>query len=181
MENPDERVTALIAATVCIAKLQLPLIDPQTQLFKRRCLDELFNHQQCWVDRGGESATLMLLEVLPNGGHTAAEIIVEAAFTLRSAFRGSDYLVRNSTDQFLVVLLDTDELQAQIALNRLIDKVDRWNFTNKNWEMALRLVLSTCPPGGNLWEKLSKIEQRMQNISDSRGRTPAQLSWLAVL
>ncbi len=164
--------TSLIAATSYVDRLeQLSIVDPPTQLFNRRYLDELFNHQLNWVVRSGKSATLLLIEVLPTGQKSVAEIVVEAAFILRSNFRGSDYVVRYSTEQVLVVLPDTNEQQAQIALSRLIDKVDQWNLANEKWKMALRLVLSTCPPDEHLWEKLSEIEMRMQNKSDAGVRT----------
>jgi diguanylate cyclase (GGDEF)-like protein len=134
----------------------------------------LFNHQLKWVNRCGKSATLLLIEALPNEQNAdaaAEEIVIEAAFILRSNFRGSDYVMRYSTDQFLVVLPDTNEQQAQIALSRLIDKVDHWNLANEKRAITLRLALSTCPPDGNLWEKLSAIEKRMENKSDSGVRT----------
>jgi diguanylate cyclase (GGDEF)-like protein len=165
--------TALIAATSYVDRLeQLSLIDPKTQLLNRRYLDELFNHQLKWLNRTGKTATLLLLEVLPNEQKASTEeIVIEAAFVLRSNFRSSDHVVRYCTDQFLVVLPDTNKQQAQIALSRLIDKVDHWNIANERREMALRLTLSTCPPDGNLWEKLSEIEVRMRNPSDPEVRT----------
>jgi diguanylate cyclase (GGDEF)-like protein len=165
--------TALIAASSYVNRLeQISLIDLPTQLFNRRYLDELFNHQLKWVNRSGKSTTLSLFEVLPNEQNAAAEeLVIEAAFILRSNFRGSDFVVRYSTDQFLVVLPDANEQQAQIALSRLIDKVDHWNIANEKWKLALRLTLSTCPPDGNLWEKLREIEERMRNKSDPKVRT----------
>jgi diguanylate cyclase (GGDEF)-like protein len=169
--------TALIAANSYVNRLeQISLIDLPTQLFNRRYLDELFNHQLKWVNRSGKSATLSLFEVLSNEQKAAgAELVIEAAFILRSTFRGSDFVVRYSTDQFLVVLPDTNAQQAQIALSRLIDKVDHWNIANEKWKMALRLTLSTCPPDGNLWEELSAIEERMRNKSDPNVRTLVSL------
>ncbi len=167
----DEVSTALVAANSYVKRLeQLSLIDPPTQLFNRRYLDQLLNQQLKWLYRSGKSATLLMLELLPVGrGIAAEEIVIETAFVLRTNFRGSDYVVRYSNDQFLVVLPDTVEQQAQIALSRLIDKVDHWNFANQKCEMALRLELCTCPPGGNLWEKLGELEERMR--SESGGRT----------
>jgi diguanylate cyclase (GGDEF)-like protein len=165
--------TALIAASSYVDRLeQISLIDPPSQLFNRRYLDELFNHQLKWVKRSGKAATLLLLEVLPNEqNELVEEIVIEAAFILRSNFRGSDYVVRYATDQFLVVLPDTSEQQAQIALSRLIDKVDHWNLANEKLPMALRLALKTCAPDGNLWEKLGEIEERMRNQSAPEIRT----------
>jgi diguanylate cyclase (GGDEF)-like protein len=170
--------TALVSASSYVNRLeQISLIDPPSQLFNRRYLDELFNHQLKWVKRRDQPATLLLLEVLPNGqNELAEEIVIEAAYILRSNFRGSDYVVRYATDQFLVVLPDTSEQQAQIALSRLIDKVDRWNAANEKVQMALRLALKTCAPDGNLWEKLGEIEKRMCDKTDPEIRTllPAQ-------
>ncbi len=165
--------TALIAASSYVNRLEeISLIDLPTQLFNRRYLDELFNHQLKWVNRSGKLATLSLFEVLTNEQKVVAEeVVIEAAFILRSNFRGSDFVVRYSTDQFLVVLPDTNEQQAQIALSRLIDKVDHWNIANEKRKMTLRLTLSICPPDGNLWEKLREIEERMRNKSDPEVRT----------
>ena len=163
--------TALIAANSYVKQLeQLSLIDPPTQLFNRRYLDQLLNQQLKWLYRSSKSATLLLLELVPVEHKIAAEeIVIEAAFVLRTNFRGSDYVVRYSNDQFLVVLPDTVEPQAQIALSRLIDKVDHWNQANEGREMALRLELCTCPPGGHLWEKLGELEEKMR--SECGGRT----------
>jgi diguanylate cyclase (GGDEF)-like protein len=170
----DEVSTALVAANSYVRRLeQLSLIDPPTQLFNRRYLDQLFNQQLKWLYRSGKSATLLMLELLPVGREIAAEeIVIETAFVLRTNFRGSDFVVRYSNDQFLVVLPDTIEQQAQIALSRLIDKVDHWNLANQKCEMSLRLELCTCPPGGNLWEKLGELEEKMRSESGGRTLTP---------
>jgi diguanylate cyclase (GGDEF)-like protein len=164
--------TALFAATLHVDRLErLSLVDTATQLFNRRYLDQLFNRHLNWVARNGKSSTLVLVELLPNEQNTIEQIVVEAAFILRSSVRGSDYVVRYLTDQFLVVLPDTNEQQAQIALSRLIDKVNLWNTTNQERKIALRLVLSACLPGGNLWQKLNELEERLQNKSDIGVRT----------
>jgi diguanylate cyclase (GGDEF)-like protein len=165
--------TALVAANSYVDRLeQISLIDPPTHLFNRRYLDELFNHQLKGLNRSGASVTLLLLEVIPNGEKAMAEdIVIEAAFILKSTFRGTDYLLRYRTDQFLVVLPDTDEQHAQIALSRLIDKVGHWSVSNQKWEMALRLGMGICPPGANLWEKLGQIEEKMLDKSHPEVRT----------
>jgi len=162
--------TALLASTSYINRLeQFSFIDPQTQLFNRRYLDQLFNQQLKWLNRGGKSVTLLLLEVLPDGQKfVPEEFALEAAFLLKSNFRGSDYVVRNSTDQFLVLLPDTTGPQAQYALNRLTDKVDDWNLEKETSGMVLRHELSTCPPGGSLWETLRELEPRLRDKPDSK-------------
>jgi diguanylate cyclase (GGDEF)-like protein len=164
--------TALLAATSYVTRLeQFSFIDPQTQLFNRKYLDQLFNQQLKWLNRSGKSVTLLLLEVIPDGQKSVPEeFFIEAAFVLRSTFRGSDYVVRNSTDQFLVLLPDTTGPQAQCALNRLTDKVDDWNLEKETAGIVLRHELNTCPPGGNLWEKLREVEEWLRSNRD-RGVT----------
>ena len=160
--------TALFAATSYVDRLeQVSLIDPHTQLFNRKYLDQLFNQQLGWLNRCGKPATLVVFEVLPHRPEISAEeIVIEAALVLRSTFRGSDYILRNSDHQFLALLPDTTEDQAQYALNRLNDKVDTWNLENEKFEMVLRHVLSTCPPGGSLWETLRQVEGRLLEKPD---------------
>jgi diguanylate cyclase (GGDEF)-like protein len=142
-------------------------VDPETQLFNRRYLDQLFNQQLKWLNRSGKPATLLLFEVLPKGQIASTDAIaICAALVLRSNFRGSDFIVRNANYQFLVLLPDTTEGQAQFALNRLTDKVENWNLENEKSEMVLRHELSACPPGSNFWEILRKMEDGLKGKPD---------------
>jgi diguanylate cyclase (GGDEF)-like protein len=181
---------ALIAATSYIDRLEhFSFLDPETQLFNRRYLDQLFSQQASSLNRSGHPATLVLIAVRPDERKVANEsVIIKAAFVLRSNFRGSDYIVRCSLNQFLVVLPDTDEPQAQIALNRLAEKVEYWNLENESTEMVLRYERTVCPPGANLWEKLREVELKLETglapvasefmsrrVSDRRSR-PALIS-----
>jgi diguanylate cyclase (GGDEF)-like protein len=160
--------TALNAATSYVNRLeQFSFLDPQTQLFNRKYLDQLFNQQLKWLNRSGKSVTLLLFEVLTEGQKTSVEqLVIEAALVLRSNFRGSDYVVRNSMVQYLVLLPDTTADEAQYALSRLANKLDDWNLEHQTAEMVLRHELSTCLPGGNLWETLRGTEKRLLDNCD---------------
>jgi diguanylate cyclase (GGDEF)-like protein len=153
--------TSLASATAYVDRLeQYSLIDPQTQLFNRKYLDQLFNQQLRLLNRLGKPATLLLFEVLGDQQEPPVpEIIAEAAFILRSNFRGSDYIVRVAFDEVLVLLPDTSAEQTQFALNRLVDKVESWNLENTALEMVLRHQQRTCPPGTNFWEKFREMEE----------------------
>ena len=166
---------ALVAANSYVERLeQMSLIDPTTQLFNRRYLAEVFNHQLKGWARTGKQVTLLLLEVLASEQNASPEqIIIEAAFILRSNFRASDFLVRYDGNQFLVVLPDTNAQQAQIALSRLIDKIGRWNTANMSREIGLCLELSTCIPDAKMWERLNELEEKL------RDKNPPELRILA--
>jgi len=167
---------ALIAADSYIERLeQFSLLDPRTQLFNRRYLDQLFSHQSSAINRSGRAATFVLIAVRPDEERPASdEVLTKAAFVVRSNFRGSDVIVRCAPDQFLIVMPDTDEAQAQIALNRLADKVEFWNLENENVEMALRYERVLCTPGANLWERLNGMEEKLKS---SQNPTVARLPW----
>jgi diguanylate cyclase (GGDEF)-like protein len=163
--------SALMAANSYVDRLeQFSFVDPQTQLFNRRYLDQLFNQQLRWMNRTGSSATLLLFEVLTEEGQKSAaeETAIEAAFVLRSNFRGSDYVVRNSDDQFFVLLPDTAGDQAQYALNRLANKLEDWNLENERVGLILRHEVNTCPPGGNFWDKLRELEISLRHKPSQR-------------
>jgi PleD family two-component response regulator len=49
---------------------------------------------------------------------------------LRSTFRGLDIVVRYSHDTFLVVMPETNQQQAEMALRRLTNEIDTWNLSS---------------------------------------------------
>jgi diguanylate cyclase (GGDEF)-like protein len=159
---------ALLDSISYIDRLEnFSLLDPQTQTFSRSYLYQLFNQQSRSSNRAGTTITLCLIAVRPDGQSTAPsameEIVEDAALVLRANFRGSDYIVRYAEDQFLILLPDTNGQQAQIALNRLTDKVEYWNLENESASISLRQEMVSCPPGGDLWERLSKMESKLQD------------------
>ena len=159
---------ALIDSISYIDRLEnFSFIDPQTQTFSRSYLYQLFSLQSKSSNRAGTTTTLCLVAVRPDertaDSSASEEIIDDAALVLRANFRGSDYVVRYTRDQFLVLLPDTTEPQAQIALNRLADKVEFWNLENESASISLRQEMICCPPGGDLWVRLSEMEKNLQD------------------
>jgi len=84
-------------------------------------------------------------------------------------------VVRYSSNQFLVVLPDTDVQKAQIALFRLIDKVDRWNEDNRHREMALHLEMDSCLIDTSIWIRLGELEAKLKNRNRPDARVLAPL------
>jgi len=159
--------TAWVAASAYTERLeQFSFIDPETELFNRRYLDHLFERQIKLVNRTGKLATILLIRVTAHGQKMSSqELAVEAAPILRSNFRGSDYIVRSSDDQFVILLPETNGQQAQFALNRLSDKIDSWNLASQSCEMQLQHEISICAPGGSLGETLRRTEESLQHRS----------------
>jgi diguanylate cyclase (GGDEF)-like protein len=155
---------ALMDSIAYIERLEeYSFIDPETHTFQRSYLDHLFREESQFSNRNGSMTTLCLFEVRSDGQQSASEeSIRSAASILRSNFRGSDSIVRYATDQFLVLLSDTNDQQAAIALNRLEGKVEFWDIENDQASIMLRQQVSSCLPGEDLWVKLRAIKEKLE-------------------
>jgi diguanylate cyclase (GGDEF)-like protein len=158
---------ALLDSISYIDRLEdISLIDPQTQTFSRSFLYQLFSQQSKSSNRAGTTITLCLIEVRPDQQPVASSVseenVANAGSVLRANFRGSDYIVRYTRDQFLVLLPDTNQPQAQIALDRLNSKVEFWNLDNESSSISLRQEMISCLPGEDLWVRLSEMEKTLQ-------------------
>ena len=111
------------------------VIDPVTQLYNRRCLDQMLAAEMARSNRFGTplSILLMALDGFDHGQETAAKSPVEVSLVqmaqlLKSTFRGSDIVFRYGNHEFLVVMPETTEQLAERALGRLTQQVERWNM-----------------------------------------------------
>jgi GGDEF domain-containing protein len=92
----------------------LSLIDPATQLFTRRAMEQFAMHEIARANRTGTNLTflLMKLESLKHPKLSPAEaaerLAVEASQVMRGTFRGSDILFRYDYDQYLAIMPDTN-------------------------------------------------------------------------
>jgi len=164
---------ALMDSIAYIERLEeYSFVDPETHTFHRSYLDHLFRQESQLSNRNGSMATLCLFEIWSDGKRSASEGSVQsAASALRSNFRGSDYIVRYSADQFLVLLSDTSEEQAAVALKRLTEKVEFWDLENDKASIMLRQEMICCHPGEDLWEKLRVMKERLETSPVAWGGT----------
>jgi len=82
-------------------------------------------------------------------------VLTEFASLLKKVFRGGDLIFRQGGDEFLVVLPDTTEQQAQSPLQRLLESVQQWNAEKGNhlqlaatWGMAGYVMRSSVGRSG---------------------------------
>jgi diguanylate cyclase (GGDEF)-like protein len=147
----------------------MTMLDPTTQLLNRRGTDEILSKEVSRANRLGSSLTTLMVKLqsldVVNGRYgvdTGDKLIIEAAKIVKSTFRGSDTVTRYSGTQFLVIMPDTSEEQAEYAIRRLQDAVDQWNvMTKTGWEINLGFGLASHVTGCDAEDLLRSAERKL--------------------
>jgi len=161
---------ALIRELVLNERLEsLSLIDPLTQLLNRRAMNELIPREVARANRLGSSLSFMAIDL--NGfqaintkfgsveGDTA---LSEFSKLLKSVFRGGDVVFRQGGDEFLVVMPDTSEDQADFPVHRLQQSVENWNLlSKKDYELSFTCGVASYQTGSDLAEVLRAADRKL--------------------
>jgi diguanylate cyclase (GGDEF)-like protein len=169
---------ALIAELVLNERLEsLSLIDPLTQLFNRRALNELISHQVARANRQGSPLTFLIMDIngfrelnAKLGSMEGNRVLTDFARMLKDIFRGGDLSFRQGGDEFLVVMPDTGEQQAEYPLQRLLNLVEQWNNENGNgFQLSFSWGMAGYVTGTSVEDVLRtvdrKLYQKMHNLA----------------
>jgi len=161
---------ALIGELILNERLEsLSLIDPLTQLLNRRAMNELIPKEVARANRLGSPLTFMTLDVngfrninTKFGSTEGNELLVEFARMLRVNFRGGDIVFRQGGDEFLVVMPDTDEIQADSPVQRLLHAAEHWNLNSKkNYELSFTWGLAPYVTGSDYEDVLRAVDRKL--------------------
>jgi diguanylate cyclase (GGDEF)-like protein len=161
---------ALIRELVLNERLEsLSLIDPLTQLLNRRALNELVPREVARANRVGNSLTFMAIDLngfsdlsSKYGALEGDKVLVEFARILKTVFRGADLAFRQSGDQFLIMMPDTTEEQADFPVQRILREVDQWNLASKkDYEVSFSWALAPYVTGSDAEDVLRTVDRKM--------------------
>ncbi len=149
---------------------KLSLVDPLTEVYNRRFLDQVIEKEISRADRRGTDLTFLVVDVdqfksvNSRFGHLVGDkLLKQVAEVLKSTFRASDTVVRFGGDEFMVVLTETNDAQGQLAVARLVKRVDRWNRENSGagFDMSLSCGLASYVKGTDPKEVIRAADERM--------------------
>jgi diguanylate cyclase (GGDEF)-like protein len=161
---------ALIRELVLNERLEsLSLIDPLTQLLNKRALNELIPREVARANRLGGGLTFMTIDI--NGFRAINSkfgtlegdaVLVEFAKMLKMIFRGGDVVFRQGGDEFLIVMPDTSEEQADFPIQRLLREVENWNLTSKKgYELSFNWGLAPYVTGSDFSDVLRAVDRKL--------------------
>ncbi len=112
------------------------LIDPMTGLYNRRFLDNFIDEDL--KDKDRQFAVLMIdvdffKQVNDNYGHDVGDKVLKVlSDVLKQEIKGTDLAVRYGGEEFMVLLFDVDEENAQMIANKLRVAFSRKQFNSKD-------------------------------------------------
>lgn len=128
--------------------------DPLTELPNRRHMVDRLEAELCRIGRNGDGSggfALIMLdidhfkEVNDAFGHAAGDhVLVEAAGLLRRNLRGHDLCARWGGEEFLILLPDTDQIQAEAVAEKLRGLIAHQPIAHQGHSIAITLSLGVA-------------------------------------
>ena len=149
---------------------RLSLVDPLTDTFNRRYMDQVIAKDLSRAERQGINLVFLMIDVNDfksvntKFGHlTGDRVLVEVAQVLKRTFRASDIIIRFGGDEFLVMLADTDEKSSEHAINRLQRQLASWNAgaAIPGYNMSLSWGSAIYSKGSDLKTVLDAADHKM--------------------
>lgn len=165
---------------------QVAIIDPLTNVFNRRYLDELMPREFNRAARAGSQLSVLLIDINnfkqinSDYGHIGGDqYLRDVANLLKKTLRGSDTVIRLGGDEFFVILPETGNAQAHRAAERLKWEANWWNSaTQASYRLSFSVGVATYQSGMNMEDVMSLADKDMykNKLQESRGGSSSSFS-----
>jgi len=146
------------------------LKDPLTDAFNRRYFDQIIERELNRANRRSSDLGIIIIDVddfksvNERFGHlTGDQVLISVVQMLNSTFRSCDVVVRYGGDEFLILVTDSNEEGAKIALERLRQRVDAWNSANlvPGYSLSLSCGVAGYSKGMRIEDLVELADERM--------------------
>lgn len=153
------------------------VVDPLTQSFNRRYMDHLMERELDRAARLKTQIAFLMIDVddfksvNTRFGHIVGDTILrEVADVIRKSVRASDTVVRYGGDEFLVILAEAVELDAERVIIRIEHRVRDWNDACdiEGYRMGLSCGWAMHATGSPVGETLAEADRKMYECKHLR-------------
>lgn len=146
------------------------MIDPVTRAYDRSYLEEMVEKEIVRAERHNRPFALVVVDldrfkqINDQYGHLMGDyVLAEAAQVLRSCVRGSDLVFRYGGDEFVLLLLETQQAGAEAVLSRVHQKVQEWRGKVKvgRLDLSVSTGMSVFAAGKTLQDLLHEADEKM--------------------
>ena len=161
------------------------IVDPLTHAYNRRYMDQLIEKELSRAGRLGTQIAFLMIDVdefksvNTRFGHVVGDAILrEVADVVRKSIRASDTVVRYGGDEFLVILTEAQEPDAERVIARMDQRVNVWNKASKieGYHMGLSCGWATHEKGTLVTKSLEAADKKMYDCKHRR-----KIGWLGDL
>ena len=171
--------TALSNARNFVEMERQATIDGLTQIANHRRFQDILSVELERVTRYNGSLTLLLMDIdhfkkfNDTYGHPVGDLVLQrVAKALEGSIRNTDYCARYGGEEFVVVLVQTDERQAQILAERVRKAVESLQIPNEGKILSVTVSVGSAsfPTDGMVKQELIDHADQAMYQSKQNGR-----------
>lgn len=146
---------------------KLAIIDDLTQVFNRRQMYKILEHQKALVDRGIHPLSICIFDldhfkkVNDTYGHSAGDVVLKTiAQETQRNLRNIDHIARYGGEEFILILTNVEKDQAMICANRIRSIVKDITFENmpKNFRMTISVGVTEFQASEDIQQAINRAD-----------------------
>jgi len=155
---------------------RLAMIDPLTDIYNRRAIEEIGSHETSRSVRTGHPISLFMIDidhfkwVNDTHGHLVGDRVLRAAAdTLKNALRAETYIARWGGDEFCALLPGADPSDAEVAAKRLMKAFSELEISIDGHFIRLDISIGIVSKSGDVTEFSSLIQMADMALYKAKG------------